>query len=63
MVRAFLYRCPVTGNEVQGHEESGEGPIDPSLYKPLRCVACGRLHLVNPYTGKLLADSDNFKRP
>ena len=62
MLRTFLYHCPVTGANIQGHAEVDEGPIDPGLFKPVRCVACGRLHLISPHSGRLLIESDDFKR-
>src|SRR5471032_3142468 len=62
MVRTILYRCPITGMNSQGHADRDEGPTDPSLYKPLVCLSCGRVHPVSPHTGKLLSDADDFKR-
>jgi hypothetical protein len=54
MGRPFLYRCPVTGMNVQGltsdDEPSANGDI---RYEPVTCLACGQLHLVDPSAGPL----------
>ena len=50
----FLFRCPITGTEVQGflaHETPSE---DPNSFEPVTCLACGQVHLVNFKTGKVL---------
>lgn len=48
----FLYRCPNTGRTVQGltAEDTCEA---------LTCLACRRLHFVNPATGKVLGADDD----
>ena len=54
MAKPFLYRCPVTGLNVQGmttnHEahDSGKGAERREL---VHCPACGGTHLVNPADG------------
>jgi len=53
----FLYRCPITGYQVQGFiaedvSDEAEG------YKAITCLACQQTHLVNPTTGKVLGDND-----
>jgi hypothetical protein len=55
----FLYRCPVTGYRIQGF--IADHPNDPTeknghTYEPLTCTVCGRIHLVNPKSGKLLGE-------
>ena len=50
----FIYRCPTTGLNVQGSVEKSEA--EGKEYVPQTCLACGRLHLVSPTTGKLLAE-------
>lgn len=53
----FLYRCPNTSQTVQGFvaedvpEDSG---VSESIYESVTCLACQRVHLVNPATGKVL---------
>jgi hypothetical protein len=54
----FLFRCPSTGATVAGWQQHGPtasaGPH--LLFVAERCAACGGLHIVNPATGRLLAD-------
>ncbi len=49
---AFVYRCPATGQKVQGHVP--DEVIDGATYEAVTCTACGRVHLVNPKSGKVL---------
>ena len=53
---AFIYRCPRTGQEVQGWATADLG--DGETYEPVTCTACGRIHLVNSKSGKLLEPSE-----
>ena len=53
-VSPFLYRCPVTGYRVQGFIADNPAETDGSIYEPLHCTLCGRIHLVDPKTGKVL---------
>jgi hypothetical protein len=59
---AFLYRCPNTGRQVQGW--LADDPTDcpdgdnADTYQSLACLACTRVHLVNPETGKVLGADD-----
>jgi len=63
MARTFIYQCPVTGTNVQDRAEVDEEPIDLRLFKPVHCMACGRLHLINPYCGQLLATRTTSSGP
>ena len=49
------FRCPYTGMNI-----SRPFPIDPAadpaVYEAVQCPACGRLHLINKLTGKLLSE-------
>jgi len=50
---AFLYRCPNTGLNVQcwvADDPTGENT---ERFEAVTCLACSRLHLVNPKTGKV----------
>jgi hypothetical protein len=49
----FIYRCPNTGDRVQGFsaEDISE---DQRTCEPVTCPSCHQLHLVNPATGKVL---------
>jgi hypothetical protein len=49
---AFVYRCPRTGQQVQGW--AADHLADGETYEPLTCTAYGRVHLVNSKTGKVL---------
>jgi hypothetical protein len=48
---AFQYQCPNTGQQVQGW--SADEIEDANAYQTIKCMACGRIHLVNPQTGKV----------
>ena len=51
----FMYRCPNTGDLVQGfvaEEMSG----DASSIEPVTCLICLQVHYVNPATGKVLGE-------
>jgi hypothetical protein len=49
---AFVYRCPATGLKVQGHV--ADDLIGGATYEAVSCIACARVHLVNPKSGKVL---------
>jgi len=53
---SFTYRCPHTGQKVQGHVADGLMSSS-ERYEPVVCTACGRTHLVNLKTGDLLEDT------
>ena len=56
MGRTFLYRCPATGQNVQGLVE-GEATTDGSKqYEAMECAACRRFHFINLATLKPLAE-------
>ena len=48
----FTYRCPRTGQQVQGW--AADDLTEGETYEPVTCTACGRIHLVNPKSGKVL---------
>ena len=48
----FTYRCPRTGQRVQGW--AADDLTDGEIYEPVTCIACGRIHLVNSKSGKVL---------
>lgn len=50
----FLFECPSTGLRVQGW--AAEEIVDDSSFVPVECIACARLHLINPRTGKVLGE-------
>ncbi len=56
---AILYRCPHTGSHVQGWIAEVVTDADENTYEPVTCIACQRVHLVNPKTEKVLGDTDD----
>jgi hypothetical protein len=54
----LIYRCPATGHNVQGWVADDPTASDPGVYETVTCIACTRVHLVNPTTGKVLAADD-----
>jgi hypothetical protein len=50
---SFTYRCPRTGQQVQGWG-AADHLTDSETYEPVTCTACGRVHLINPKSGKVL---------
>ena len=55
---AFIYRCPVTGYNVQAFiaDDPTKGRED--AFQSVTCTVCGRVHLVNPKTGKVIGDRE-----
>lgn len=51
----FIYKCPYTGQRVQGWV-ADDGNDD--THRTLTCLACQRVHLVDPKTGKVLGRDD-----
>ena len=52
-MRSFIFRCPVTGLNVQGRQD----PIDGAARNVLQfCPACGAVHRVDPLTGPPLPE-------
>jgi hypothetical protein len=51
----LLFRCPSTGMMVQGfHADDAASENNENSYIGVRCLACNRMHLINPRTGKVL---------
>ncbi|MFZ2082122.1 MAG: hypothetical protein WAV38_36800 [Xanthobacteraceae bacterium] len=48
--------CAKTGQQVQGWV--ADDLIGWETYEPVTCTACGRVHLINPKSGKVL-ESEN----
>ena len=52
---AFLFRCPVTGQNVQGWlADDPTADADKNVYETVTCLACACPHLVNRSTGRVL---------
>jgi hypothetical protein len=49
----LLFTCPTTRMKVQ-QWENGDDDAPDNEFEAITCQACGRLHLLNPKTGKLL---------
>jgi hypothetical protein len=55
----FVYRCPVTGKNVQGlFADDASSDENERLFEAVTCVACTRVHLINRSTHKALTDDD-----
>ena len=55
---AILFRCPNTGQRVQGWIAEDVTDADENTYQPVTCLACQQVHLVNPKTEKVIGASD-----
>jgi hypothetical protein len=54
VAKPFLYRCPVTGLNVQAMTTDHEGTDTPDRrprHEMVHCLACGGVHLVDPTKG------------
>lgn len=60
-MRNFIFRCPVSGLNVQGTLPGARS--DEGTYIGQHCLVCGGLHMVNPRTGKLLSEERPPPRP
>jgi len=48
----FIYRCPATGQNVQGWIAEDGSATEADAFHPMTCLACRRVHLVNPASGR-----------
>ena len=53
---AFLFTCPTTDMNVHGWTAEEASALE--CYEAGECVACKRVHLVNPRTGKVVGGQD-----
>ncbi len=49
----FMYRCPNTGDLVQGFSVE-DVSVDTHTYEPVLCPSCKQYHSVNPATSAVL---------
>jgi hypothetical protein len=57
MAKPFIFRCPTTGQNVQGYSERDEQPPSGQRqYEGVMCLGCQQLHIVNPATGRLMSE-------
>jgi hypothetical protein len=61
MMAPFIYRCPRTGLQVQGFGPLPDHLADGEIYEPKTCTACGRIHLVNLKSGRVLESPEKQK--
>ena len=62
IMTVFVYRCPNTGELVQGRTDDPPVADDPEAYQSVTCMACSRLHWVNPRTGRVLDHTGKYSR-
>jgi hypothetical protein len=55
----FIYRCPRTGQEVHGW--AADDLTEGETCEPVTRTACGRIHLVNPKSGKALESAKKLE--
>ena len=54
----LIYRCPTTGQNVQAWFSDGGSEDDDETYETVTCMACQKVHLVSPRTGKVLGGEE-----
>jgi hypothetical protein len=61
VMAAILYRCPATNMHTHAWlaDEATQSVLDQREFVSLQCVACRRIHLVNPKTGTVLKPDDD----
>jgi hypothetical protein len=57
----FLYDCPITKRRVQGWQADQVASAGDNAYVSVTCLACGRVHLVNPANGKTAGAEDTAR--
>jgi hypothetical protein len=58
MAITFVFRCPITGSNVQGFIAE-EVPSNGESFVSVECLACRRLHMVNPKTGSVFGQDED----
>lgn len=56
-VIAIVYRCPKTGENVQGWLPADISENEGVTYESLQCAGCTRIHFVNRATSQLRDDA------
>lgn len=51
-----LYRCPNFGMATHAWIDDVTAAAEENVFLPIVCVACQRMHLLNPRTGRLATD-------
>jgi hypothetical protein len=57
----LVYRCPITGMNVQGWFADEPSVNDGEVYETVTCIACTRTHLVNRSTGRMLGGGEDHR--
>ena len=57
-METLVFRCSQTGSKVQIEVVAAPVAEHADAYEVVACAACGRLHLVNKATGKMLSDRE-----
>jgi hypothetical protein len=57
MAQTFVYRCPNTGQHVQGWV-ADDADDSNDRFHTIKCLACSRMHTVNRKTGKVLGQGE-----
>jgi hypothetical protein len=55
----FLYRCPVTGLNIQAISADEAPAGHAEIYEPVTCVVCTRVHLISRSTGRMLGQDQD----
>ena len=58
---SFTYRWSRTGQQVQGWAAADQ-LTDGEFYEPVTCIACGRVHLINAKSSKVLEAAERRQR-
>jgi hypothetical protein len=53
-----IYQCPTTGQKVQTWFSDDGSEDDDDTYETVTCMACQRVHLVSPRTGKTVGGEE-----
>ena len=56
-----MFRCPTTGYRVQEWFSDDASEDSDNTYRSVLCVACQRVHLVNPGSGKVFGVVEESK--
>ena len=60
---AVIFLCPNMGVPVQGWFADDGAENGGETYEGVTCLACRRVHMVNPRTGKILGQSSETRIP
>jgi hypothetical protein len=53
MDKPFIFKCPITSQNVQGRMDDFDD-VKEGEYRAVLCAACTRLHFLDAKTGKML---------